>query len=93
MGLPGIVMVLADNQHSIARELESAGVAFDLGWYTGVTAADIRSALAKSLEIAETRAEMAHRGQQLVDGCGGQRVTSTIVTEQGGVDASSLLRK
>jgi len=73
MGLPGIIVVLADNQRSIASELESAGVAVDLGWYAGATTADIRSSLAQLLAAEEARAEMGQRGQQVVDGRGVER--------------------
>ena len=82
MGLPGMIVVLADNQCSIARELESAGVAIDLGWYAGVTTADIRSALAQLLEAEETRAEMTRRGQQLVEGRGVDLVAKILRSEE-----------
>jgi len=91
MGLPGVIIVLADNQLSIAGELASAGVAINLGWYAGVTTNEISNTLAQLLAAEGVRVQMSQRGKQLVDGSGGQRVVATMIAEQGGVDASSLL--
>ena len=79
MGLPSIILAWSDNQRSIAKELDTAGVALDLGWYAGATSADVTEALVPLLKGVEARAEMALRGQQLVDGGGGQRVVATMV--------------
>jgi UDP-2,4-diacetamido-2,4,6-trideoxy-beta-L-altropyranose hydrolase len=90
MGLPSIVLVLADNQQLIAKSLDELGAVLNLGWYTGVTSTDIRRTLARLLGAVEVRAEMAQQGQHLVDGEGGRRVISTMVAEVGGVNADCL---
>lgn len=78
MGLPAVFLVLAENQRSIPESLERAGAALDLGWYSRVSAADIREALMSLLISREKRAEMTQRCRRLVDGAGAQRVTNII---------------
>ncbi|MDZ8085258.1 MAG: UDP-2,4-diacetamido-2,4,6-trideoxy-beta-L-altropyranose hydrolase [Nostoc sp. DedQUE12b] len=74
MGLPSIVLVLADNQRAIAQKLNEMGVSVHLGWHEDVSAAEIASAVAHLLRAAHTRVEMTRCGQELVDGEGSKRV-------------------
>jgi UDP-2,4-diacetamido-2,4,6-trideoxy-beta-L-altropyranose hydrolase len=46
LGLPSILVSVADNQRSIAANLASANAAIDLGFYTSVTAEGLADALA-----------------------------------------------
>lgn len=74
MGLPGLVLVLADNQREIAMALDREHVSINLG-EAGQAAPDtIRSALAQLLQDPARRATMSQRGRQLVDGQGTERV-------------------
>jgi spore coat polysaccharide biosynthesis predicted glycosyltransferase SpsG len=79
MGLPSLVLRWADNQRSIAKELNAAGVALDLGLCSTLTTEGIRLELVKLAQSADARAEMSQRGQQLIDGNGGQRVVATMI--------------
>ena len=81
MGLPSLIIVLADNQQAIAEKLGEMGVMVNLGWHEAVSAAKIKEAITSlSLSHTElpitpaTRAEMCKRGQELVDGEGTGRV-------------------
>ena len=79
MGLPNLVLVLADNQRLIAEGLDSAKVALNLGWYNEVTVVQIREALTNLMISKDARLLMAKQGQRLVDGKGEYRVTSAIL--------------
>jgi len=81
MGVPTIALVLADNQQYIVRELNRAGITLDLGWCTGMSSVDIGAAFMQLSRALGVRMEMIQRGQQLVDGRGGQRVISAMVAK------------
>jgi UDP-2,4-diacetamido-2,4,6-trideoxy-beta-L-altropyranose hydrolase len=74
MGLPSLVVILADNQRLVAEALEATGLSVNLGWHTLMTAHHLSMSLSRLLAVPGRRAEMAHRGQALVDGEGAMRV-------------------
>lgn len=76
MGLPSIILVWADNQRDVAKELDTAGVVLNLGWCADVTSADIAEALLLLLKGKNLRVGMALQGQELVDGGGAERVVN-----------------
>lgn len=78
MGLPSLVLILADNQWSNAKKLSGLSVR-NLGWHEDVSADEIAEAVSLLLASAETRAEMVRHGQKLVDGLGVNRVILTQV--------------
>lgn len=73
MGLPSLVLVLADNQRQIAEKLAKLGAAVNLGWYD-VSSIRMIQEVTQLRENAKMRKEMARRGRQLVDGEGCARV-------------------
>lgn len=78
MGLPSVVMVLAENQDGIAAALDSAGIAMNVGWFDRVSEARLSEVLIELLMSPERRRRMSHAGQQLVDGGGAGRVVATL---------------
>lgn len=78
MGLPSLVLVLADNQRDIATALDREGISINLGWHPDVQAAKLAETLRTLLVDAERRATMSQRGRQLVDGCGVARVVKIL---------------
>lgn len=74
MGVPNIMLVLAENQSTAATELDKTGAALNLGWHEEITPARIALATTQLLVLPGARAEMARRGQDLVDGYGVDRV-------------------
>lgn len=78
MGVPNIILVLADNQLRIASRLDEAGVAKNLGPYDQISSIDLGQSIAKNLELFVLRTEMSERGQALVDGYGSFRVIKSI---------------
>jgi UDP-2,4-diacetamido-2,4,6-trideoxy-beta-L-altropyranose hydrolase len=79
MGVPAVVMVLAQNQHRIADQLAAAGVAMNLGRHDAVDAVQLAKAVTELADDPAARYEMIERGQALVDGKGSRRVAETLV--------------
>jgi UDP-2,4-diacetamido-2,4,6-trideoxy-beta-L-altropyranose hydrolase len=79
MGLPALLIDLAENQTPIAIELARRGTARHLGGSKSVTpdmvAAETRRVLASEAE----RRTMSQRGRQLVDGAGAERVVRELL--------------
>ncbi len=78
MGLPSVLLVLADNQRPVAASLHAAGVATNLGWHVDLTAESIADAVTQLMKGTTQREEMAQRGRRLVDGEGAARVLKRI---------------
>lgn len=78
IGLPSLIIVLAENQQRVATGLEAKGVAINLGWHTSVSEADLASALSELMYNAQQRQEMSERGHQLVNGHGSVRVVAIL---------------
>ena len=78
IGLPNLILILANNQHSIAEGLDTAGVAANLGRYDNLSSAQIAQALTRLLAATMGRAEMARHSQELVDGEGADRVLMQV---------------
>lgn len=72
MGLPSLLLVLADNQHAVAEALDRAGVAHK------ITTECIAGELATLLTDADGRRAMCQRGRELVDAKGAGRVTACM---------------
>lgn len=78
MGLPALVLVLAENQRQLAQGLEEAGIAENLGWHRDVSQTQILQALVQLLGNWERRQEMSNRGRQVVDGQGSRRIVTEM---------------
>jgi UDP-2,4-diacetamido-2,4,6-trideoxy-beta-L-altropyranose hydrolase len=74
LGLPNLILVLADNQAESAAELERLGVSINLGRPACSTGDILRENLGALLLSQEKRAAMSSRGRLLVDGNGPGRV-------------------
>jgi len=79
MGLPSLLVVLAENQRCVAESLDIAGAAASLGWHAGLTPEDIARAISSLALDKEGRARMADRGRSLVDGDGVDRVVMQLM--------------
>lgn len=79
MELPSALLVLADNQKSIAKGLTEAGAALNLGWFENVTGSQVTNRLVRLLNDRQSRSQMRHLGRTLVDGAGNQRVATTLL--------------
>ena len=79
MGLPSLLLILADNQRPVADRLGSLGVSVNLGSYRKSSSTKITQAVTQLLEAPERRAEMAQQGRGLVDGRGVARVLESLI--------------
>ena len=89
MGLPSVVLVLAENQQGIAAGLGEAGVVLNLGWYTEASIAQVANTLTGLLEDRGLRRQMSQRGRELVDGKGSERVVKFLQAQSHSNLASS----
>ena len=74
MGLPSLVLVLAENQRGIAKALEAANAAC----YS--TTERLSADMQGLLNNRELRCALSQRGRQMVDGYGTNRVTACLIT-------------
>jgi UDP-2,4-diacetamido-2,4,6-trideoxy-beta-L-altropyranose hydrolase len=81
MGLPNIVLILAENQRRIAEGLNDAGVAVNLGWCNKVTDDNIAEAIEGMIKDKEIQRKMSLLGQELVDGYGSGKICEIIKEE------------
>lgn len=84
LGLPALVVSIAENQRPTCEALGAAGLIAYLGDARTVTAATIREALASLLADPERLAQLSSRGRVLVDGAGASRVVDVLLGGAGG---------
>lgn len=75
LGLPSVMVVLADNQHSIAHQLQAAGAA---DWLDADSPHFDQELVAVLQADAASRAKRSRRAAALVDGEGAARVAAAI---------------
>ena len=78
LGLPAIVIDLAENQRTVARELDRRGAAIHLGGADDALPKKIANKLACLLGSIETRTTLSTRARELVDGKGAERVVCAM---------------
>jgi len=78
MGLPMIIIAIADNQCQIVEELSKDGVAVNAGWHKDVTPSMIAENISELICDYKKRSEMSQRAQALVDGNGADRVLKAL---------------
>jgi UDP-2,4-diacetamido-2,4,6-trideoxy-beta-L-altropyranose hydrolase len=78
LGLPAILLDLAENQEPVAQELGRRRAAIHLGSGKEVTAAEIAGKVQSLLLSAELRVSLSQRSRELVDGEGVERVRAAI---------------
>jgi RimJ/RimL family protein N-acetyltransferase len=78
LGLPSLVVVLADNQKDLAEASEQIGIGWNLGLHQALNPPDLADALHRLLCDALTREAMARRGPERVDGLGAGRVVARL---------------
>jgi UDP-2,4-diacetamido-2,4,6-trideoxy-beta-L-altropyranose hydrolase len=82
LGLPAILVDLAENQRPVAEDLQQKGVAIYLGTSEDISEKQIAAKLEWLLGSPDVRAGMSQRGQQLVDGAGAERVVSAMLNAE-----------
>jgi UDP-2,4-diacetamido-2,4,6-trideoxy-beta-L-altropyranose hydrolase len=79
LGLPSLVIAVADNQVATAQHLSKLGAIDYIGRNADLTPARLRAALSRFLADHEGRARMTELGMKLVDGLGAQRVAQAML--------------
>ena len=82
MGLPSLILILADNQRLIAERLETVGVAVNLGLSELLSPVEIAHSLTQLSQAMDNRAAMARRGRELVDGEGVDQVVRELLNSR-----------
>ena len=77
LGLPSIMVVLADNQRAVAAGLESVGAARIIASVDSITR-ELPGLLAPLLEQPELARQMSEAAAQVSDGCGVQAVLQAL---------------
>lgn len=78
LGLPSIVIVLADNQSQIAKNLHDTGASINLGWHETVSPDDIKKAIQSLLSDEPLYMHMVDKSTSLCDGTGTNRIISEL---------------
>jgi UDP-2,4-diacetamido-2,4,6-trideoxy-beta-L-altropyranose hydrolase len=80
LGLPALLIVLADNQRPAAEELNRRGAAINLGEGAEIRPSTLSPCLTRLVSSQDTRKTMSERGRELVDGHGAARVVRALRT-------------
>jgi UDP-2,4-diacetamido-2,4,6-trideoxy-beta-L-altropyranose hydrolase len=78
MGLPAILIVVADNQAAIAETFARDGLGISLGTHHGLTVERIAGAVRALLDDAPGRRALSERARARVDGRGADRVVAAL---------------
>jgi UDP-2,4-diacetamido-2,4,6-trideoxy-beta-L-altropyranose hydrolase len=78
VGLPSIVVTIADNQRPSAEAMASAGLIDYLGHYDHVSSRQIVAAVRSAIANPSELAQRALRGRRLVDGWGAPRLREIV---------------
>ncbi len=77
LGLPGILLVVAQNQQSVATAAEKMGIAWNLGNGVEVRASFLAEKLRQLLNSNERRSQ-SEKGREVIDGRGAGRVVAFL---------------
>jgi spore coat polysaccharide biosynthesis predicted glycosyltransferase SpsG/RimJ/RimL family protein N-acetyltransferase len=96
MGLPMVLVVLAENQGPGATSLDQLGLARNLGWHTKLSADKVCAAVMQIIDDPALRASMSRKGSELIDGRGASRVVTEMrsrlfTLRRAGAEDSQLL--
>ncbi len=80
LGLPAVLVVVAENQRFIARHLAEKGAAVNAGPADSIDGTSLTRGAAELLGSMDRRLQMSQAARQLVDGRGRERVLETMRT-------------
>ena len=78
MGVPSLLIVLADNQRPIAEGLANQRAIIDLGWHGSLQPMRITQSLQLILSDLDKRQQFSQTGRRLVDGAGAKAVAMQL---------------
>jgi UDP-2,4-diacetamido-2,4,6-trideoxy-beta-L-altropyranose hydrolase len=80
MGLPSLILILAENQQAIAKTLEKMQISICLGWHSNLSSKDITSRTHELLISESKQKEMFNLSKKLVDGGGASRTVKILLS-------------
>ena len=92
LGVPGVYVIVADNQRDNAAGIKAAGAAMILGEWPEVSSTQFAAAVSKMVLDNTERSSMRERGLCLVDGRGIARIGIELAPERARDNASVVLR-
>ncbi len=78
LGVPAVLVTLADNQVPVGALLVEAGAARSIGWHSSITAADIERSVQSLCDDPERVISMGTAAAAITDGRGAERVVARI---------------
>lgn len=90
LGLPTLMLAVADNQHANADALQAAGAACNLGWHADANAPMLAAAIHDFAGDGDKRRVMAQRAAALCDGRGAFRVALAMLAPRAARDGGSV---
>lgn len=78
MGVPCLLIAIAENQRPIAEKLHSLGASIYLGWHEEITSGIVQKEVSELIKSPELRRKMTKIGREIVDGRGRERVVEEI---------------
>ena len=96
MGVPMLLVVLAENQCPSARSLDTLGLARNLGWHRELSADKLHAAIMHIIHDPALRSSMSQKAFALIDGRGASRVVAEMQSRlftlrRAGAEDSQLL--
>lgn len=82
MGLPSLLLIIAENQRRTAERLDQLGVAVNAGTSREFHPESFASLLMALLESPQRREAMSQGARELVDGLGSERVRAALVDRE-----------
>ena len=79
LGLPSLIVIIAENQVQVAERLAEIGTATNLGWHHNLSCACIQKKIEDLRINCKTREAMSLIGRHLVDGRGTTRVIRAML--------------
>ncbi|MEL7227208.1 MAG: UDP-2,4-diacetamido-2,4,6-trideoxy-beta-L-altropyranose hydrolase, partial [Cyanobacteria bacterium J06576_12] len=74
MGLPSLMVILAENQRLVAETMDALGVSINLGWHCFIRPEQLTVQISQLLTQSQKRQRMVANAQNLVDGKGARRL-------------------
>ncbi len=82
MGLPSLLLIVAENQRRIAESLSQSGVAVNAGMSQELSSELLAVQLQGLIDSSERRTAMSRGARELVDGLGSERVRAALLERE-----------
>jgi UDP-2,4-diacetamido-2,4,6-trideoxy-beta-L-altropyranose hydrolase len=78
MGVPCIMIILAENQRAVAEELGTSGIVINLGWHDLLSIDKISQTIYSLMISDQARSDMSRKGKAVIDGHGASLTINTM---------------